>query len=70
MAYTTRADVFGKVDWEGGIDEVQRYGLSLEDLPEDDHELREAWQAMADAWAVYQPLSDKVYIMLEEGAYG
>lgn len=66
MSYRNREDVFGKVDWEGGIDEVQRYGLSAEDLPQYDTELIEAWKAMAAAWAVYEPLSRVVTDLLEE----
>lgn len=64
--YRDREDVFSKVDHEGGIHEVQDYGLDVSDLPQHDTELVEAWTAMAAAWAVYRPLARKVYDLLEE----
>lgn len=41
--YESRQEIADKADWEGGtLDLVFGYGLSVEDLPEDDQELRDA----------------------------
>lgn len=41
--YESRQEVADAADWEGGtLDFVFGYGLSVEDLPEDDSELRDA----------------------------
>lgn len=41
--YDSRQEVADKADYEGGpLDLVFGYGLSVDDLPEDDTELREA----------------------------
>lgn len=41
--YENRQDFADKASWEGGLEEfVFGYGVSVDDLPEDDIELREA----------------------------
>lgn len=41
--YASRQELANKADWEGGIlDMLFGYGLSVDDVPEDDVELREA----------------------------
>lgn len=70
MGYKNRADLFGKVEWEGGMEAALEYGLRLKDLPQDDDELRDAWADMERAWLAYEPLGSKVYEMLEEASEG
>lgn len=42
-AYGNRQELADKADWEGGIEDMLfGYGLSVDDVPEDDTELREA----------------------------
>lgn len=46
-AYRSRQEVADKADYEGGVlDFVFGYGLSVDDLPEDDMELRDALAAL------------------------
>lgn len=41
--YESRQEVADKADWEGGVlDFVFGYGLFVDELPEDDQELRDA----------------------------
>lgn len=64
--YLDRTEVANKVDWEGGLDAVLEYGLRAEDLPEDDIELREAWQAMELAFHTFDQAADRVRDLLPE----
>lgn len=66
-AYESRAEVAAKIDWEGGFFEaVFGYGITLEDLPEDDPELREAWQEMMAAWSYFGPKMMAVEALLPD----
>lgn len=42
----TRQEVAKKIDWEGGLVAAIEYGLTPDDMPEGDAELRDAW----DRW--------------------
>jgi len=69
MSYTSRADLFYKVDWEGGsMADALEYGLKLSDVPENDSVLRAAWAPMQEAWSIFKPLADKVYDLLSDAA--
>lgn len=39
----TRQEVAKKIDWEGGLVGALEYGLTEDDMPEGDAELREIW---------------------------
>jgi hypothetical protein len=65
-AYASRCQVFGKVDWEGGLADVLEYGLDTASMPAGDTELREAWAAMQAVWDVFEPLKDRVYQMIDD----
>lgn len=60
MSYANRAQVAGKIDHEGGIMDALEYGLMVDDMPEGDHELRQAWAALKAAYAAIRPLEDAV----------
>jgi hypothetical protein len=60
--YANRHELFCKADYEGGILElIFGYGLSLDDLPENDPELR---QAVADVLAA-GPAIERLEWMLD-----
>jgi hypothetical protein len=53
-------DLIGKIDWEGGIPSVLKYGLrEIEDYDVPDA-LKEAWIEMADAFAEFELLEQNV----------
>src|SRR5690606_4104241 len=52
--YQTREQVAAKVDWEGGIPEALEYGLTVDDMPAGDEELRAAWGRLE---AAHQPFA-------------
>lgn len=61
--YQSRQKFANKADWEGGIlDFILGYGVDLEDLPEDDQELREA---VSDILAI-EPAVERLRQMLPE----
>ncbi len=68
MSFESRKQVRGKVEWEGGIMEALDYGLNAADMPDGDDELIAAWDKLADAYRVLQPLADAVERLLgDEG---
>lgn len=66
MAYDNREELAGKIDWEGGLEDALDYGIKLDDLPEDDTELRTAWEPMQKAWEEFQRLADPVRELLPD----
>lgn len=68
MSYATRAEVAEKVGWEGGIIDAVEYGLTVDDMPEGDTELREAWNALLTAWRGLIPLEEAVERLLDAPA--
>lgn len=61
--YESRQEIADKADWEGGtLDFVFGYGLSVEELPEDDQELRDA---LAELLAM-RPAIEKFKSLLPE----
>lgn len=64
--FASRADVAGKVSWEGGIIEALEYGIHASHMPAGDDELTAAWQALEDAFNALQPLAATVGDLLEE----
>lgn len=66
MAFENRQEVAGKIDWEGGILESLDYGLTEEDMPEGDTELREAWAELMAAFTYVRAARRRVSILLPE----
>ena len=64
-SYTTRAEVLAKIDHEGGMEGVLEYGLGVDDLPEDDIELRDAWRVMIQVWDAYTSKAEIVEALLD-----
>lgn len=60
-----RDEVIAKMNWEGGIYDALEYGLKASDMP--DEELKEAWQALEDAFSEAEYLADRVLSLLEGG---
>ena len=52
MQLNSRADVYRKVSWEGGLTAALEYGLTADDMPEGDDELREQWTKMRETWLI------------------
>lgn len=65
MSFATRAEVRGKIEWEGGYVGALDYGLRVSDMPEGDTELREAWDKLGTAYHELAPLVDAVEKLLE-----
>ncbi|TDB90938.1 hypothetical protein E1264_03795 [Actinomadura sp. KC216] len=63
--FETRDEVASKVDWEGGFDGALSWGIKVEDLPEDDTELREAWAELRAAFLVFDAACYKVSALLD-----
>lgn len=56
----SRQEVSEKVSWEGGLSAALEYGLTEEDMPEGDIELRTAWRTMREAWLTTVPHFSRV----------
>lgn len=56
----TRDEVREKVAWEGGLAAALEYGLTEEDMPEGDSELRKAWRRLRNAFLVAEELGQDV----------
>lgn len=65
VSYATRAEVRGKVEWEGGIMEALDYGIHAIDMPVGDEELIAAWTALENAHEALRPLAEAVERLLE-----
>jgi hypothetical protein len=66
-AYESRAELAGKIDWEGGIHEMLfEYGLSDADLPEDDEELRLAAAKVFELLPAFDAAIDAFVALLPE----
>lgn len=66
MAFENRQEVAGKIDWEGGILSSLDYGLTDEDMPEGDTELREAWAELMAAFSYVRSARQRVEMLLPE----
>src|SRR5690606_27568521 len=64
--YQTREQVAEKVDWEGGIPEALEYGLTVDDMPAGDEELRAAWGRLEAAHQPFAAAEAEVARLLEE----
>lgn len=65
MLYANRQELADKADYEGGIlDLVFGYGVGLDDIPEDDTELREA---LADVLAAKPAIARLEALLPEPG---
>lgn len=61
--YQNRQEIANKADWEGGLfDFIFGYGLHIDELPEDDIELREA---LAEVLAI-EPALERLKNLLPE----
>ncbi|GII63563.1 hypothetical protein Skr01_36480 [Sphaerisporangium krabiense] len=65
--FDSRQDVAFKVAWEGGLYEALEYGIKVNDLPEGDTELAEAWRALDGAHTAFEEAAEKVRALLPEG---
>lgn len=66
MAFKDRSEVAAKVDWEGGLYDSLDYGLKVDDMPEGDEELREAWEALEKAFQDFEVTAERVYDLLPD----
>src|SRR5690606_33060360 len=64
--YQTREQVAAKVDWEGGIPEALEYGLTVDDMPAGDEELRAAWGRPEAAHQPFAAAEAEAARLLEE----
>lgn len=64
--YATRNDVAAKVDYEGGFASALDYGLTMNDMPEGDYELMNAWQVMEICWGTFVKARERVRNLLPE----
>lgn len=53
-----RQDIIDKIEYEGGVDEVLKYGITANDI--DDEGLRYRWSRLEDAWSEYKEIEDEV----------
>lgn len=66
MRFNDREDLAGKIAWEGGFNEAMEYGIRIDDMPEDDIELANAWQILDITWGTYVKARDRVRNLLPE----
>ena len=52
--FASRAELAGKIAWEGGITEAVDYGIKADDMPEGDGELEQAWLELEQAHEEYE----------------
>jgi hypothetical protein len=64
--YESRSDLAAKIDWEGGMSSALDYGIRMDDMPEGDYELINAWQIMEICWGTYEKAKDKVMALLPD----
>lgn len=64
MTFATRQEVADKVNWEGDLEAALDYGLRVDDMPENDAELREAWARLAEKWNAYRRVAESVERLL------
>jgi hypothetical protein len=55
-------EVASKVDWEGGIEDVLRWGLYANEVP---LELEDEWKQMQQAFWAYERIHDRVSAKLD-----
>lgn len=53
-----REDLKAKIDWEGGVYEALKYGLTANDI--DDENLRLIWADLEEHWADYEKTESKL----------
>lgn len=68
MSYRTRQEVAEKIDCEGGTAEAVAYGLTVDDMPPGDSELRAAWARLEEAHLPFEQAVDAVNDLLDGGA--
>lgn len=67
MTYANRAELFDKTEWEGGLAEfIFGYGVGLEELPEGDTELREAFAEVLKAVPAFNRLEEMLIVAGED----
>lgn len=66
MSFKSRQDFYTRISWEGGVLEGLEYGFTVDDISEDDVELRAAWAALIQAFEAVEPLVEYVNELLEE----
>lgn len=59
-----RAEVAEKIDWEGGLVAALEYGLTENDMPEGDAELRATWTKLREGWEQLRPVVADIRKML------
>lgn len=65
--YKNRSQLAAKIDWEGGLVEMLlSYGLSEEDLPPNDQELREVFRRLKPVAEMFENLCDEFAYLLPD----
>ena len=68
--YESRQELADKAAWEGGLLElITGYGLSVDDLPEDDYLLRATVFAVLQKWNEMKHYYEELQAMLPEPGY-
>lgn len=60
-----RKELRDKIEWEGGLTDALEYGLTANDIDEDDFVLRAAWEEMQGHYDLYSYNAEIVEDMLE-----
>jgi hypothetical protein len=63
--FESRADLFAKIEWEGGVVEACEYGIHADEMPEGDTELAELWQKLEEAQKAVTPIADAIQALLD-----
>jgi len=69
MSKMTDAQFAGKIDWEGGIIGALDYGLSADDLENQDGELATAWRKIEELYRPVIELGVEIEGILEDIEY-
>ena len=64
--FKSRAELAGKIEWEGGLMEALDYGIKTGMMPEGDTELTEAWAKLEASYRETARLAEVVEAMLPE----
>lgn len=62
--YKSRSDLAAKVDWEGGIFEALEYGITADEMPDD--ELRVLWADLERRYSEAQETLTAIFDILDE----
>lgn len=59
-----KQEIAAKIEWEGGIAGALEWGLKIDDISEDDPELRTAFAELYQRWRGFDQASDRFAALL------